>query len=304
MDKRKWTGNREGVALLITLITIGILMVGITVLFKVLEDAKKGSMDTSALVQAGLYYDDTAKILKSIPTEKRAEVFTLLYQFPILFSGEEGDPSLSISCKPLTAGVNIHWLALENVPEMKSNYAIVRHLFDAIALQYNIADMGKLETLILEAMNRKQDYIPAYQSRLFQKSGIISYRQFNTILTRYQLEADDPDAEGVPWEKLLSFVPEADKIDANHMSAELVALLFGLELYVVQDEWQQGEGGLKQIVGVYNPEIYKENQKVFEEKFTEYAECRVSYQYAQGRYAFAFNDMKGEVNHFEFYGRQ
>jgi hypothetical protein len=304
MDKLKWTANREGIALLITLITIAMLMAGISVLFKILGDAQKGFMNTSALIQANLYYDDITKVFKDIPSDKREEVFTQLYLTPVVFSKEDGSFSLGVSCKPLTAGVNINWLAYENVTEMSSNYVIVRHLFEAIALQYNIADMGKLETMILEEIELTQSNVSAYQSRLFQKSQIISYQQFRNILTKYQLEMDDQAVWEVPWENLLSFVPDAGTIDANNMSAELISLLFDLDLHVVQSEWSQEAGGLKQIIEVHTPEIYKENQKVFEEKFTEYAACRVSYQYDQKRYSFTFNDLEGEVNHFEFYGRQ
>jgi hypothetical protein len=88
------------------------------------------------------------------------------------------------------------------------------------------------------------------------------------------------------------------------MSVELIALLFDLDMRVVQSELSQEDAGLQQIVELYQPMLYQENQKVFDEKFAEYAECRVNYQYARERYLFAFNDIEGEVNHFEFYGRQ
>ena len=303
MDKLKWTNKREGVALLITLVAVAVVMVLVSVLFKVLGDAKKSSMDTSALIQANLYYADMAVFFKKIPTESKEEVLKNLYQFPVAFAKEDGNPVLNIVCKPLTAGVNIHWLALQDNSQMQPHYTVARHLFDSIALQYNITNITRLEAMILEAISLDQKYLPAYQSRLFQKSDIMSFHQFKEILMRYQLETDDRSVMEVPWEKLLSFVPEAESIDTGNMSPELVALLFDMDIQAVKSEWDQEEGGPERIVKVYQPDIYRDNPKVFAQAFTEYARCKVSYQYAQENYGFAFNEIQGEVNHFEFYGR-
>jgi hypothetical protein len=299
MDKTDSPKQRKGIALLITLVTIAMIIVIIGTLLGALDSVRKDSKGTTALLQANIYYADIAKLLKEF--DQKEVLFKTLYQSPIPFMSEDGAVSIVIQCKPLLAGVNINWLGMERDTKKYPKYAITQKLFDDIAAKYTLEDPAMLLEMLLEEIGSQSKFVKKPKSRLFQKRGIMTIQQFEAILSRYQMLADDPGAGRVPWDRLFSFVPEAEVIDGDNMSAELVSLLFDIDLAVVQEEWQQEEGALARFALTYGLEY---DNKIFTTKFTEYAQCEVGYDYAQERYRFSFVDMNGEVKHFEFYGRQ
>lgn len=299
MDKTHPPKQRRGIALLITLVTITIITVMIGILFGALESVRKDSRNTTALLQANTYYADIAKLLKEF--KEKELLFSTLYQSPIPFMSEDGAFSIIIECKPLLAGVNINWLGMEHDTKMYPKYAITQKLFDAIAVEYDLEDPGMLLEMLLEEIGAESKFVEKERSRLFQKRGIISFQQFESILSRYQMQADDPGVGRVPWSRFFAFVPEAEFIDGDQMSAELVSLLFDVDMAIVKEEWQAGDGALAQFALTYGLEY---DTKIFAKKFIEYAQCEVGFDYAQERYRFSFVDMEGEVKHFEFFGRQ
>jgi hypothetical protein len=220
---------------------------------------------------------------------------------PVPLSSPDGRFSMLLKCRPLANGVNVNWLGLGNSQEMIEQYNTAQNLFDIISQTYNLEDAGRLQEMLLEEIGGKEKFVQKEQSRLRQKNGIISYKQFEGIISRYQLEVDDQKVGRVPWAKLFVFSPTAKEIDGDYISAELISFLFDIDLATVKEEWIEGEIKLKTFVqnmgGTYD-------QKLFAKDFLEEAECEVQYGHADERFKFTFVDIQGEVKDFEFYGKQ
>ena len=296
-------GNRRGIALLITLITVAMMMVLIATLLATLDSVRKDAKRTEAMLQANIYYADIAKIFKSFKKDDKKLLFETLYLAPIPFSSEDGSVTLNIACRPLLSGVNINWLALENDTKLRAQYDAAEDLFNNIVANYNLVDPGMLYEMLQEEMGTPGNrFVTSEQSRLMQKRGIISIQQLEQVLLHYQMQADDQAVSDVPWGKLFSFLPDATVIDANYMSAELIALLFNVELEAVEDVWIVGSefsALIEELNVERRPALFGK-----EDDFLAAAECEVGYKYGEGHYRFAFSYVDEEVKHFEFYGRQ
>jgi len=299
MDKTHPTRQRRGIALLVTLVTITIIAVMMGTLLGALDSVQKDSRNTAALLQANTYYADIAQWLKAF--KEKEQLFRTLYQSPIPLMSEDGAFSIAIACKPVLAGVNINWLGMEHDTKKYPQYATAQKLFDAIAVEYALKDPAMLLEMLLEEIGVGSKFVEKERSRLSQKRGIASFQHFKSILSRYQMQVDDPGAGGVPWDRFFAFVPEAEVIDSDHISAELVSLLFEVDMAIAKEEWQVGDGALAQFASTYGLEY---DTQIFSKHFIEYAQCEVGFEYAQERYRFSFVDREGEVKHFEFLGRQ
>ncbi len=304
MDKSKYTihrriPHRKGFALLITLSVLAVIIALTGILLSYFDEVRKDATTTKALIQSNLYYADIRKIFKNF--KEKNTLYTTLYLTPVPLSSPDGRFSLMLKCRPLANGVNINWLGLGNSQEMLEQYNAAQKVFDTISQTYNLEDAGRLQEMLLEEIGGKEKFVQKEQSRLRQKNGIISYKQFEGIISRYQLEVDDQKVSRVPWAKLFAFSRTAKVIDGDYISAELISLLFDIDLATVKEEWIEGEGELKTFVqnsgGTYN-------QKLFAQDFLEEAECEVQYGHAGERFRFKFVDIQGEVKDFEFYGKQ
>jgi len=304
MDKPKYTmhkrvSHRKGFALLITLSVLAVIIALTGILLSYFDEVRKDATTTKALIQGNLYYADIRKTFKNF--KKKETLFTTLYLMPVPLSSPDGKFSVMLKCRPLANGVNINWLGLGNSQEMVEQYNAAQSLFDTISQTYNLEDAGRLQEMLLEEIGGKEKFVQKEQSRLRQKNGIISYKQFEGIISRYQLEVDDQKVSRVPWAKLFAFSPTAKVIDGDYISAELISLLFDIDLATVKEEWMEGEVKLKTFVqnsgGTYN-------QKLFAQDFLEEVQCEVQYGHADERFRFRFVDIQGEVKDFEFYGKQ
>jgi len=304
MDKPEYTihenvPHRRGIALLITLSVLAVIISLTSVLISYFDIVRKDATATKALIQADLYYEDIRKIFKKF--KKKKTLFTTLYQMPIPLSSPDGRFSVLLACHPLANGVNINWLGLGNTSATVEQYNAAQKVFDTVVQVYGLEDVGRLYDMLLEEIGGKKRYVQKEQSRLSQKKGIISYRQFEEILSRYQFETDDQKVGRVPWEKLFSFTPTAKVIDGDYISAELLAILFNIDLDAVKEEWVAGKLKLKSFVEERG-EAYP--AKLFAQDFLEESGCEVQYEHAGERFRFAFADIEGEVKNFEFYGKQ
>ncbi len=304
MDKSKYTihrrvPHRQGFALLITLSVLAVIIALTGILLSYFDEVRKDASTTKALIQGNLYYADIAKTFKNFKEKKI--LYTTLYLTPVPLSSPDGRFSLMLKCRPLANGVNINWLGLENNQTMYHAYSATQNVFDTISQTYNLEDAGRLQEMLLEEIGGNKMFVQKEQSRLRQKNGIISYKQFEGIISRYQLEVDDQKVGHVPWAKFFAFSPTATVIDGDYISAELISLLFDIDLAMVKEEWIEGESTLKTFVqnsgGEYTP-------KLFAQDFLEEAECEVQYGHADERFKFTFVDIQGEVKDFEFYGKQ
>ena len=304
MDKPKYTihrrvPHRKGFALFITLSVLAVIIALTGILLSYFDEVRKDAETTKALIQGNLYYTDIAKTFKNF--KKKKTLYTTLYLMPVPLSSPDGRFSMLLKCRPLANGVNVNWLGLGNSQEMLEQYNTAQNLFDTVSQAYNLEDAGRLQEMLLEEIGGKEKFVQKEQSRLRQKNGIISYKQFEGIISRYQLEVDDQKVGRVPWAKLFVFSPTAKVIDGDYISAELISFLFDIDLATVKEEWIEGEIKLKTFVqnmgGTYD-------QKLFAKDFLEEAECEVQYGHADERFKFTFVDIQGEVKDFEFYGKQ
>jgi hypothetical protein len=302
MDKTQSTQNdvksRPAFALLITLSVLSVIIALTMVLLSYFEEVQKDSSDTKALIQADIYYTNITKILQGFKNKK--DIFPVLYSTALPLSTTDGRFSLVLKCDPLQKGVNINWLGWGS--EKPALHTVALELFDFLSQEYDIEDVGRLQEILLEEIGSKNKFVQKAQSRLHQKNGIISYQQFEEILSRYQFEVDDPKIGLVPWGNYFSFSPEAEKIDGEYSSPELIAYLFNMDVETAK-EWVAGAGSLEDFVNQNGGE-YAESKSILAGKtFLDATECLVSYTLDEQQYRFRFEYIQGESKHFEFYGK-
>jgi len=295
--------HRKGFALILTLSALTVIIALTAVLITYLDEARKDASASKAMIQGNLYYADIKKVFKGFK-EKKA-LYSTLYLSPVPLVSEDGRFSVIVDCKPLANGVNINWLAAGNESNMTAQFDAARKVFESLVQNYNIEDASRLEEMLLEEIGGSKKYVQKEQSRLRQKNGIISFKQFTDILDRYQREADDSKITEIPWKKFFVFNErskdsQVDLIDGNYISAELLAVLFDIDLASVKEEWAEG-GELKTFVSELGGSY---NTKLFTQDFLDQSQCDVVYDYEGERFAFRFVDIEGEVKNFEFLGKQ
>jgi hypothetical protein len=289
---------------MVTLSVLSVIIALTMVLLSYFEEVQKDAGETKALIQADVYYTDITNIFRGFKDKKA--LFSTLYTMTLPMHTPDGRFSLILSCKPLSKGVNINWLGLENNSEKEALQTVAQDLFEGLAEEYSIEDAGRLQEMLYEEIGYKKKFVLKEQSRLHQKNGIISFQQFADIVSRYQFEVDDPKIGKVPWRKYFSFSPKnAEKIDGAHSSPELISYLFEIDLSTVE-EWASSidKSTLKSFVHE-NGGDYAQRKKIFADKeFLDETECSVSYALAGEQYRFRFEYIQGEAKHFEFYGKQ
>ena len=311
MDKTQRTGivvkNRQGFALMITLSVLSVI-IGLTmVLLSYFEEVQQDSSNTKALIQADVYYTNITNIFQGVKDKKL--LFSVLYSTALPLRTPDGEFSLILNCDPLYKGININWLGLGNNSQKVALFTVAQDLFDVLAQDYDIEDAGRLQEMIIEEIGNTEKSVLKEQSRLHQKDGIISYQQFASIVSRYQFEVDDPKIGSVPWRKYFSFSPQADKIDGEYSSPELISYLFDIDLSVVE-EWASSisieieKVSLEDFVQANGGDYTQRTTILAGKTFLEATECSVGYTLAEEQYGFRFEYIEGEAKHFEFYGKQ
>ena len=304
MDKTQSTPNsvksRQGFALLITLSVLSVVIALTTVLLSYFDEVRQDSSETKALIQADIYYTNITKIFQGFKNKK--DIFPVLYSMALPLSTPDGRFSLILKCDPLQKGVNVNWLGWGEQKE--SLRSVTQELFELLAQEYEIEDVGRLQEMLLEEIGNKEKFVQKEQSRLHQKKGIISYRQFEEVLKRYQFEVDDSKIGSVPWEKYFSFSLDAEKIDAEYSSPELIAYLFDLDIETAKERVPfTGIGSLEDFVTQNGGEYASKKSMLAGGAFLDASECLVSYALDEHQYQFRFEYIQGEAKHFEFYGK-
>ncbi|OQX49583.1 MAG: hypothetical protein B5M46_04920 [Epsilonproteobacteria bacterium 4484_20] len=289
------TSHRRGFALLITLSVLAVLIALTGVLLSYFDEVRKDATVTKALIQGDLYYADIKKIITGFKEKKT--LFTILYAMPVPLASPDGRFDVVLQCRPRANGVNINWLGQENDPRMTEQFNTAQDLFEAIAEKYDLEDTERLREMLLEEMQGARPFVQKPDNRLLQKNGIITFKQFERILQRYQFATDDRKVSLVPWRKYFVFGDIGKVIDGDYLSAELISLLFDMDLETVKQEWAEGGMKLKDFIqqmgGSYN-------DKLFAQGFVEEAVCSMQYAYQDERFEFTFVDSRGEVKDFEF----
>lgn len=307
MDKTQSTGiigkNRQGFALLLTLSVLSVIIALTMVLLSYFEEVRQDAGETKALIQADLYYADITSIFQRFKDKKT--LFSVLYRTALPLDDPDGRFSLILYCTPLSKGVNINWLGLEANSEKEALQSVAQELFEALAEEYDIEDAGRLQEMLYEEIGGNKEFIFKEQSRLHQKKGIISFKQFAEIVSRYQFEVDDPEIGMVPWKKYFSFSPESEKIDVEYSSPELIAYLFEMDISTVE-EWTSAieRDTLENFVQANGGDYAQRKNILAGKDFLDETECTVSYALLEEQYRFSFEYRQGEAKHFEFYGKQ
>ena len=298
---------RKGIVLFITL-SIIIAMLGLVgVIFTYLDKAKKNTSHTSAMIQANLFFGDSSRAIKFMlkrvgnNKSKKKMIADTLYLAPLTLQPEDSDTFVTIVCKPLDGGVNINWLAYENNKTMQPQYEIAQMLFDRIVDEYSLEDANLLLDKIIENIN--QDRELESKNRVEDKKGINSLKRFQEIVRDYQFEADDKKVEEVEWENFFAFDFGATLIDGDYISANLVAMLFNMDYEVIRNEWFMGDD-LDKFISAHNGDRENYNNKIFTKNIIERLNCKVTYSYQGGIYAFGFDYLDEGAKRFEFYGNQ
>jgi hypothetical protein len=191
---------------------------------------------------------------------------------------------------------------MEQKKDMREAFTFAQTVFDTLAQDYNIEDASRLLEMLVEEIGGKNKFVKKEYSRLRQKNGIISYKQFAQIVSRYQLEVDDSKVSHVPWHKYFTFSTDAKVIDAEYSSPELLSLLFDIDLQSVREWHSDPERSSLQAFVKDNGGNYAERKKIIAGKtFLAESECTVSYKSTKQQYKFRFEYIQGEAKHFEFY---
>lgn len=307
MDKTQSTGiigkNRQGFALLLTLSVLSVIIALTMVLLSYFEEVRQDAGETKALIQADIYYADITSLFQRFKDKKT--LFSVLYRTALPLDDPDGRFSLILYCTPLSKGVNINWLGMEANSEKEALQSVAQELFEALAEEYDIEDAGRLQEMLYEEIGGNKEFIFKEQSRLHQKKGIISFKQFAEIVSRYQFEVDDPEIGMVPWKKYFSFSPESEKIDVEYSSPELIAYLFEMDISTAE-EWTSAieRDTLENFVQANGGDYAQRKNILAGKDFLDETECTVSYALLEEQYRFSFEYRQGEAKHFEFYGKQ
>jgi len=291
--------EKKGFALLITLSVLAVLIALTGVLLSYFDTVRKDAAETKAVIQGDLYYTDIKNIINSFKEKKT--LFSTLYMMPVPLVSSDARFNVMLQCRPRANGVNINWLSKEDDPKMEEQYKMAQRLFESIVQNYDLEDASRLEELILKEIQDKSPFIQKSDNRLFQKNGIISFKQFKRILQQYQFETNDEKISRIPWNKYFIFSEKSGPIDGNYLSAELIAVLFDIDIESVREEWTEGTMNLKDFVTQMGGTF---NDKLYAKEFVEEAKCSVQYTYQDEQFEFSFIDSEGEVKDFEFNGKQ
>ena len=307
MDKTQTTfldvRQKKGFALLITLSVLSILIALSIVLLSYFEKVQKDAADTTAMIQADVYYSDITDVFSKFKNKKT--LFTTLYRTSVPLRTKDGRFVMTLRCKALSNGVNINWLNMEKKTGMRDAFNFAQVVFDMLAQDYDLEDANRLQEMLSEEIGGKKKFVKKEYSRLRQKKGIISYEQFAKIVSAYQLEVDDLHVSKVPWKKYFTFSDSAKLIDAEYSSPELISVLFDMDLQSVREWYNDPEKSSLQSFVQNNGGDYASRKTIIVGKtFLGESMCTVSFKSVNRQYQFRFEYIQGEAKHFEFYGKK
>jgi hypothetical protein len=302
--RKKTVASRKGFALLLTLSILAIVIGLTSTLVSYMSTARSSATATRALIQGNIFYADIQAVLKKFKSQKEV-LYKILYKTPVPFELDNGRLSIMLKCEPLANSVNINWIAYGDDSKFDAQYQAVQKVFEYLAQRYNLVNINLLEEKII-ARIKNQDTYDDFSDRLKSNKFILSYKDFEKILFEYSQEENDKNIIKIPWNKYFVYNivdkdPKNNLIDGNYMSAELISVLFDMEIDIIKDEWEMGETKLGTFL---NNNGVKFDKKLFVQKFYTQTQCEVYYDYMDNRFKFTFNDIDNEVKNFEFYGRQ
>jgi|GEM_PF-329769 len=311
----KQSRKRRGFALIITLSVLAVVIALTAILMGYMDSVRRDASYTKALVQGNIYFADLKQMLQTQFKKNRKPLYTQLYQTTIPLTTASGKFSMLLHCYPLANGVNMNWLGYESDRAMTLQYETAQMVLEKLSTKYRLKDPNRLEEMLLEVIGKSEKGVHEVAfKRMRQKNGILSFADFQQLIERYRFEADDANVLHIPWRDYFVFLPRSKAksiksrqkesvIDGDYISAELLSLLFDLDINMVKESWVPSEGALKQFLSeVGEGGAYQ--KALFAQSFLNESGCEVSYGYGGEQFMFQFIDSKKEVKNFEFYGKQ
>lgn len=295
---------RRAFSLMITLSVLAVVIALASILLGYFSETKKEADLTKARIQANLFYSDIQNEFKKFKGKR----FKQIYRYPLSLHSDDMRFVLRLHCLPLNSGININWLAYENEKDEKNQarYQEAQKLFDFLTLNYGVEDAQRLLEMIRSQVKSGTPFLKKPQSRLRQKNGIISYRQFADIITQYENETDDRKVAHIPWSRYFVFSPTVRRIELEYATPELIAYLFDIDLSTVK-EWfalpLEEKGSLRNFIENNGGDLTQYAFMLSDAKTAVQARCDVSFKGDGGTYRFAFDYIDGKAKYFEFYGK-
>ncbi len=291
---------RPAITLLITLSVIASMIALMGIMFKYLDVARSKAEVKASIIQANLLTGDISALLRrTLGKKPSTNTMLTLFSTPLAFAAQTGEFGMSIACEPLANRVNISWLGVEGKKGMQKHYALAVSIFDLLADQANLREPTRLLEKIMAELKHKNGTTFGVQRRINKKKGIITFKRFQQILDDYRYETDDKNIYRMAWQKYFTFGHNTKNLDGDFITEELLALMYDVELQVVQEDFIKGE--LDDFLREIDSDR-KEYTKVFSPKALPIAHCKSAYSFREGSYGFSFNYINRRVENFEFFG--
>jgi len=300
---------RSGVTLFITLSIIAAMLALLGVVFKYLETARTEAEVKASLIQGNLLYADARSAIRRLlgKTPKNS-TYKTFYTTPLAIASQNGEFGAMIHCGPIADRPNIAWMGYDGDRNHQGHFEIAEKIFDKLTDDANLRNPASLHQKILDALKRKRIMRFNILSNINKKKGTISLREFQSILDEYRYEENDDKVDSVPWQTYFAFGENLGKIDSNFIRPEVLAVIFDIDLRLIQgqDGFEMGDS-LKKFLEENGLDTTLYEQKPPQEIFAKQTPidamaCTVNYGFREGQYAFRFGYIKKRVVNFEFFG--
>jgi hypothetical protein len=300
---------RSGVTLFITLSIIAAMLAMLGVVFKYLETARNEAELKASLIQGNLLFTDARDAIHRLLGKKpKASRYKTFYSLPLAIASAKGEFGAMVHCSPLADRPNIAWLGMDGQRKHQGHFEIAEKTYDALTSKANLRDPASLHDKILEALKKKRVSRFNILSNINKKKGTISLREFQSILDAYRYEADDDRVYSIPWKSLFAFGRDMGKIDSDFISPKVLALVFDIDLRLVQgdDGFELGDS-LRQFLdnNGLDTTLYEQRppREVFAKKQPiDAMRCAIRYNFRDGQYGFRFDYINKRVENFELAG--
>ncbi len=290
---------RPAITLFITLAVIAAMFVLMGVIFSYLEQARSKAEDKVALIEANLLYADVIGAVDKY-VGKKPTVGTLknIYDIPLSVREKKGPFNVLAACTPADAAVPITWFETTGGAKRESRITIANQVFDEIALEYRFKDPNRLKDMLIKALDSKEVVNFNTKGRLQRQKHYFGLSDFKKLLNSYSIAEGDTRVYNVNWSYYFAFGREFKAIDGNFLSSKLIAIIFGIDEQIVNEDFKSGH--LKKFLEENGADVALYKSELFAKGAVVAMQCSVNYSFGKGSYSFRFNYNNGKVEGFEF----
>jgi hypothetical protein len=300
---------RRAVTLLITLSIIAAMLAMLGIVFKFLETARSQAEVKASLIQGNLLFTDARAAIRRLQGKKpKNGTYTTLYTTPLAIASENGEFGAMVHCSPIADRPNIAWLGMDGRRNRQGHFELAEKIYEALTDKAGLKNPSLLQDKILESLKEKKRTQFNILTNINKKKGTISLREFQSILDAYRYEADDTKAYELPWKTYFAFGDDLGKIDSNFIRPEVLAVIFDIDIRLIQGEdgFKMGDS-LKKFLDDNGLDTTLYEQKPPREVFAkkqpvDAMRCAVNYGFREGQYAFAFDFINKRVENLDFAG--